>query len=328
MKKVDIVYTWVTFDSGLIKDLEAYYGERYIPANYQDKNELLYSLRSVNQYANWCRKIYLFTRDGQIPPWLNVKHSKIRIVHHSQVIPKQYLPALNSLVIESFIHKIPDLSEYFLYFNDDMILLQKTSVLDFYDLFGKPYLSQDSPIKKESIIQRKNKSFLESELEAQPFSFEKMCQFNDSLLDIMFQTEERTKSKHLPAPCRKSFEHQLDSLIQVYKMSSTGWSISHVTNMSKMRSNTSVARNSVFRKYFYKYQYNCYERDNQVLFLEINHLRSIRDKIEEIKNTKTKFMCVQNNIAYGDKNANIGHQDFDVLYKILEEKLVSSPFEI
>ena len=38
-------------------------------------------------------------------------------------IPNQFLPSYNSVVIERYLHKIPDLAEHFVYFNDDFYII-------------------------------------------------------------------------------------------------------------------------------------------------------------------------------------------------------------
>lgn len=70
----------------------------------------------------WVRYIWIVT-NGQTPSWLNVTHPKIRMVHHKDIFKwPEHLPTFNSLAIESHIHRIPGLSDHFIYFNDDMIL--------------------------------------------------------------------------------------------------------------------------------------------------------------------------------------------------------------
>ena len=50
-------------------------------------------------------------------------HSCIRVVPHSEIFPDTGdLPTFNSHAIEACLHRIPDLSENFLYFNDDVFL--------------------------------------------------------------------------------------------------------------------------------------------------------------------------------------------------------------
>ena len=53
---------------------------------------------------------------------LDVNHPKIKIVDHTELLPKEILPTFNSSVLDYFIYKIPDLSEHFLYANDDMFI--------------------------------------------------------------------------------------------------------------------------------------------------------------------------------------------------------------
>jgi hypothetical protein len=71
-------------------------------------------------HAPWVRTIYIVTA-SQVPIWLNTSHSRVRIVDHKDLFPEPatQLPTFNSLAIESVLHRIPGLSEYFLYFNND-----------------------------------------------------------------------------------------------------------------------------------------------------------------------------------------------------------------
>ncbi|OTF76611.1 hypothetical protein BLA29_004924, partial [Euroglyphus maynei] len=97
-----------------------------------DNDELRYSLRSLHQYAPWIRYIYIVT-NGQIPRWLNLEHPKIRIITHQEIFVNQtHLPTFSSSAIESHIHRIENLSKYFLYFNDDIILAKPIYLDDFY----------------------------------------------------------------------------------------------------------------------------------------------------------------------------------------------------
>lgn len=90
---------------------------------YRDWETLKYWFRSVEQFAPWVHKIYFIT-DGQVPAWLNRKHEKLVIVNHEDYIPHKYLPTFSSNPIELNMHRISDLSEYFVYFNDDAFLLR------------------------------------------------------------------------------------------------------------------------------------------------------------------------------------------------------------
>lgn len=100
-------------------------------ARFRDYGFLKYWFRGVDKYASWVNKIY-FVTDNQRPEWLNIENPKIEIVNHSDFIPKQYLPTFNSVVIERYIHKIPGLSEHFVYFNDDFYIIKPTEKKRFF----------------------------------------------------------------------------------------------------------------------------------------------------------------------------------------------------
>lgn len=98
---------------------------------YRDHGLLPYWFRAVEAYAPWVRKIHFVTW-GHVPPFLNRNAPKIHIVRHEDFIPAQYLPTFNSHTIEANLHRIPGLSEHFVYFNDDMFLLRPVDPEDFF----------------------------------------------------------------------------------------------------------------------------------------------------------------------------------------------------
>ena len=101
-------------------------------------NELKYCLRSIESYAPWIRNVHLVVAGpSQLPSWLNVGSPRLRIVEHAQIIPSAYLPTFNSHVIEAHLHRIRDLSETFLYFNDDIFLGRLTKREDFIEPNGQ-----------------------------------------------------------------------------------------------------------------------------------------------------------------------------------------------
>ncbi len=144
--KIDLVYLWVDD-----KD-EEWQGKRRFWANklgvaensqnndvvrFRDNGELKYSLRSVEMFAPWINKIFIVT-DGQVPEWLDTNHPKIKVVDHKEIIPEEALPVFNSCAIETCIVNIPELSEYFLYANDDTFFSNPVEPDYFFDEELKP----------------------------------------------------------------------------------------------------------------------------------------------------------------------------------------------
>ena len=103
---------------------------------YRDWGILPYWFRGVEKFAPWVRTIHFVTY-GHLPAWMNVNHPKLHIVNHSDYIPYKYLPTFNSHTIEWNFHKIPGLSEKFVYFNDDIFLLKAVKPTDFF-VHNKP----------------------------------------------------------------------------------------------------------------------------------------------------------------------------------------------
>ena len=105
---------------------------------FASNGEIHWCVRSIELFAPWVRKIYIVT-DGQDP---HVKTGRIpvEIVDHSVIFRgyEKYLPTFNSLTIETMIWRIPGLSERFLYFNDDFILINPVKEEDFFLPDGTP----------------------------------------------------------------------------------------------------------------------------------------------------------------------------------------------
>lgn len=119
---------------------------------FRDYGTLKYLFRSIEKNAPWVHKIYLVT-DNQVPEWLNINNKKVKIIDHKDIIDARYLPVFNSSVIEMNVYKIPNLSENFIYFNDDMILNRSLKPTDFF-INGKPrdYRIYTSIVPKEGFM--------------------------------------------------------------------------------------------------------------------------------------------------------------------------------
>ncbi|MDR3327930.1 MAG: Stealth CR1 domain-containing protein [Prevotellaceae bacterium] len=107
---------------------------------YASEGEIYYCVASVLRFAPFVRKIFIVT-DNQNPDLDNFIQRNfsgntvpVEIVDHKVLFGgyEQYLPTFNSLSIETCLFRIPDLSENFVYFNDDCFLVRPLSYSDWY----------------------------------------------------------------------------------------------------------------------------------------------------------------------------------------------------
>lgn len=135
MNKIDFVLTWVDGNDKEWQKVRRQYdisrGADDSEVRYRDWENLQYWFRGVERFAPWVNKIYFVTW-GHLPAWLNTEHPKLEIIRHEDYMNPKYLPTFNINALELNFHHIPGLSEQFVYFNDDMFLLNKVSEEDFF----------------------------------------------------------------------------------------------------------------------------------------------------------------------------------------------------
>ena len=131
---IDFVIPWVNGSDPAWLAERAGYREEKVDAGaarFRDWGVLHYWFRSVEKFAPWVNKIHFITC-GHLPDWLNTAHPKLHIVNHRNYIPEKYLPVFSSHPIELNIHRIKELAEHFVYFNDDTFILKPVKTTDFF----------------------------------------------------------------------------------------------------------------------------------------------------------------------------------------------------
>jgi len=135
-------------ETSFVWDLTDYrHSEDISASRFEDNDELRYSLRSVEKHAPWVRHIFIVT-DGQIPSWLNLDDERVTVVPHADIfVNKSHLPTFSSPAIESHLHRIPGLSDWFIYMNDDVLFGRDVWPDDFVTASGaqKVYLTWPVP---------------------------------------------------------------------------------------------------------------------------------------------------------------------------------------
>lgn len=168
---------------------------------YRDADCFQYWFRCVEQNCPWVNKIFLIVAcESQLPKWLNRDNPKLRIVCHEEYIPKELLPTFNTLTIEFFISLIKDLSDNYIYCNDDYYFLNPTNkeLLFVNDL--PVYKSHKVPIEK----------FGEDYLNASDGTFYQVLNNGmDLQLKISGDKAHWYALDHIPVPHKKEFEKEI-----------------------------------------------------------------------------------------------------------------------
>ena len=145
---IDIVIPWVNGnDSKHKKKINSYLNDQDIPripgahsTRFVSVNEIKYCILSILKFAPFVRNIFIVT-DSQNPNIEKyIKNSfpdrlnSIRIVDHKEIFEgfEQFLPTFNSRTIDRFLWRIKDLSDYYVYFNDDIFLIRNVKPEDWF----------------------------------------------------------------------------------------------------------------------------------------------------------------------------------------------------
>ena len=129
---IDVVYTWA--------------GENNEETNIRisNFNEIKYSIRSIKMFMPWVNHIYiLMNNPKKYPSWMK-ESSYITILDHSDLFNDKNIT--NSNYIETYLCYIPNLSEHFIYFNDDLFITKKVNYTDFFTSDGKAIVSKTNYI--------------------------------------------------------------------------------------------------------------------------------------------------------------------------------------
>ncbi|MCW2790059.1 MAG: hypothetical protein JWP56_2362 [Aeromicrobium sp.] len=210
---IDVVFTWVDdqdpawlaakaahrWEPG---DHEDHQGRADLPERFRNRDELKYSLRSIEMFAPFVRKIFLVTMD-QTPSWLDVSHPQIEVVSHRDIYSDhESLPTFNSSSIETQLHHIEGLAEHFIYFNDDMFLGKPCSWEDFFFANGMMKFFPAGHSISADLINSTSEEYLVADRNAV------------DLFREHFGFVVHKQMSHVPYPVRRSVLYELEERFQ------------------------------------------------------------------------------------------------------------------
>lgn len=222
---IDAVITWVDGDDPQHAKMRAgFQSERDHPqatscTRFASRGELKYAVLSILRFCPFIRKIHIVT-DGQDPIflWKTLDQNpnwfgKVKLVDHSVIYGEHsdLLPVFSSRSIETMLHRIPGLSEHFIYFNDDMFVGQPQEP-GFFFRSGRPILR--GSIKKTDTHLTRLKQLLRGATERPGFG-----EAQRQAAELVGFRYEYFQTEHLPYPMRRStlssyYAHRVESLRQ------------------------------------------------------------------------------------------------------------------
>ncbi len=139
MEKIDAVITWVdgSEPNYKLKLEENLKNKKIIISQYTQANEIDFCVASIIKFAPFVRKIFIVT-DKQKPKFSRIRHmvslEKIEIIDHEEIFRDNLdcMPSFNIRSIDALLFKIKNLSDKFIYFNDDMFLIKETTKEDWF----------------------------------------------------------------------------------------------------------------------------------------------------------------------------------------------------
>ncbi len=328
MSSIDFVILWTDGDNEEWNAVR----NRYLPSKY-DKNDshssarfrdmgtLKYVLRSIETNCPWYNKIYLVTK-GYHPEWLNIDHPKIELVNEESLFAnKSCLPVFNSIAIEMNLHNIPNLSEQFVYLNDDMVIMRPTDserffkenkAVDFLAHIPLPRNRFFDFIKKRdtwthsvnNTVKLINKHFSPISLPKRYLyhhSYGLLDKFNNFLLDKIFKKFIWVEHWHHPQP------HLKKTLIDTYNVFTKEM---EECSFSRFRSNDDL-NPYIYRYYqlasaeFYPYKHN------DAIVSNLSSQRVLIKLIRKLENNDSiNFVCFNDSpqlsdVEYGEVQKNL-----------------------
>ena len=209
---IDAVITWVDGSTPFHRRERAKYMAKVAdplhenasnPHRWDNNDEILYCLQSIENFAPWTRKIWIVI-DSELPNLTSLSDQlqvKVNFVFHRDIFDKfsTALPTFNSLTIESMIWRIEGLSEHFMYFNDDVFLSAPLLPSDVFD--------GSLPVLRGKWVDYSELLYLPEKRE-DPAKFNHFMQINAALL-AGFDAKKLFASAHVVHPIRRSIMAEL-----------------------------------------------------------------------------------------------------------------------
>jgi hypothetical protein len=278
---MDVVITYVDgLDPLWQKDYEECTNIPILEKRFRDWGTLRYLMRGIEVNMPFIRKVHLVVaRDSQVPEWVN--RDEVNVVLHKDIIPEQFVPTFNCNPIELHLHRIEDLDEQYVYFNDDVFPLMKCEPTDFF-VDGKGQLGMSHHLFSFDM-------------------FKKICRNSDVIArralgmkpSLFFLRPQHVCTPMIKSECEEMYERVKDDLHASITMTRTAKNISQYVFLNYMYLKGTLQNKRLSKRHF---------------SLGITSVKELR---EFITNPTRKFTCIN--------DVKLSHERFEELRRVLIE---------
>ncbi len=278
---MDVVITYVDgLDPLWQKDYEECTNIPILEKRFRDWGTLRYLMRGIEVNMPFIRKVHLVVaRDSQVPEWVN--RDEVNVVLHKDIIPEQFVPTFNCNPIELHLHRIEDLDEQYVYFNDDVFPLMKCEPTDFF-VDGKGQLGMSRHLFSFDM-------------------FKKICRNSDVMArralgmkpSLFFLRPQHVCTPMIKSECEEMYERVKDDLLATITMTRTAKNISQYVFLNYMYLKGTLQNKRLSKRHF---------------SLGITSVKKLR---EFITNPTRKFTCIN--------DVKLSHERFEELRRVLIE---------
>lgn len=111
---------------------------------YAFNNEIIFCIKGIMANCSWYNKIIIYLDDKndfyEIMSQKDCEKNRIMLIEREKYFESENYPTNNCFAIQTTIHKIPELSEYFIQIDDDIIINKTIEKGQWFSSDGKPYV--------------------------------------------------------------------------------------------------------------------------------------------------------------------------------------------
>jgi FkbM family methyltransferase len=257
--------------------------------------ELLQAIQSIKVFARWVRNIFVVTGFGQRPDWYKKYHTDVIYIDHTEIFgDKSLLPTFQCRPIEAHMWNIPNLSEHFIYFNDDMFLGDFLRRDQMFTDDGKIIVYSDSYLPRGHVTSKTP-------------TWKAARQNSANIFAEIFGEKERPWSHHHPVPFTKTLFNE------VWNHPKLGLEMKR-TSSSRFRKHTDICVTEMISLYALETN-RVIQRKIPAFRIEIKGFDSLAELVKKLSRNTYTFYCLNDDVKSPSDN-------FLLTYKyILETRL-------